>query len=290
MNERNNQDQLGLYVQDQIKFGPLTLVLSGRLDEVWTKTDNYKTPGFSYSDQDSAFSGRAGLVYNVGFGLAPYISYSNSFEPLMGVTTSGRPLKPELGEQYEVGVKFQPENSHSFITIAAFDLTRQNFLVADPANFFNEKQSGEARSRGIEIEAVANLFGGLNLIASYTKFDIKNTENIDTALIGLAPGNTVDNYASTFLDYTIPDGAMKGFGGGFGVRYTGSAYVDELNKKSVPSYTLGDAVIHYEKDGWRGAVNVSNIFDKTYVAQCSSDIQCFYGERRKFTASLTYRW
>ncbi|MFB9953004.1 TonB-dependent siderophore receptor [Rhizobium puerariae] len=285
------QDQIGGYVQDQMKLGPLSLILGGRFDSVRTDVDNKINAAMSDTDSETAFSGRAGLVYELGYGLAPYVSYSNSYQPLVGINNATQTiLKPEKGEQFEVGIKFQPEGSRSFVTLAAFDTTRENFLVSNPSNPLQTVQSGEARSRGFEIEALANLADGLDLIASYTDFDIENTENLDPTLIGLAPANTPERYASAFLDYTIQDGNLSGLGMGIGVRYMGDAWVDAANTQKIPSFTLADTVIHYEKDGWRGAINISNIFDKTYVAQCSNANQCFYGERRKVMASLTYKW
>jgi iron complex outermembrane receptor protein len=286
----SKQDQIGGYVQDQIKIGRLSLVLGGRFDSVRTDLNDRVDPMKSDKNSETAFSGRAGLVYEFGFGLAPYVSYSNSFQPLVGQDSSGRLLKPEKGEQYEAGVKFQPEGYRSFVTFAAFDLTRKNFLTANADIPAQTTQSGEARSRGFEAEAVASLAEGLDMIASYTDFNIENRKNAKSELIGLAPVNTPERYASAFLDYTIPTGGLQGLGAGFGVRYMGRSFADEANDKKIPSYTVADAVIHYEKAGWRGAVNVSNLFDKTYVAQCSNDRQCFYAERRKVTASLTYRW
>ena len=50
---------------------------------------------------------------------------------------------------------------------------------------------------------------------------------------------------------------------------------------------LGDAAIHYEWQNWRAALNVINVTDETYVANCSSPTACFYGDRRRVTASLS---
>jgi iron complex outermembrane recepter protein len=36
-------------------------------------------------------------------------------------------------------------------------------------------------------------------------------------------------------------------------------------------------------------VNVSNLFDKTYVSLCQ-DNGCYYGLRREVIATLRYRW
>ncbi|GGF50738.1 ligand-gated channel [Azorhizobium oxalatiphilum] len=287
----SKQDQVGVYVQDQMKLERLSFVVGGRYDSVQTSVDNYLNAALSDSASEGAFSGRVGAIYELPFGFAPYVSYSTSFQPLVGINSATQQLlKPEEGEQYEVGLKFQPTGWDAFVTASLFDITRSNFLVVNPANPLQSMQSGEARSRGFEIEAVATLAKGLNLIASYTGFNIENTENLNPALIGLAPQNTPEHYASTFLDYTIQTGAFAGLGAGFGVRFMGSSWADALNTVAIPSYTLADAALHYEKNNWRAAVNVSNLMDDVFVAQCSSTSQCFYGERRKVTGSLTYRW
>jgi iron complex outermembrane receptor protein len=54
---------------------------------------------------------------------------------------------------------------------------------------------------------------------------------------------------------------------------------------------LGDLAVHYEwGDNWRAAVNFINVADTIYVAKCSSSDSCFYGDRRRITGSLSYKW
>ena len=57
-----------------------------------------------------------------------------------------------------------------------------------------------------------------------------------------------------------------------------------------PAVTLFDAAIHYERDGWRYAVNAVNLADKRYVSSCSAPDYCYYGERLRVTASVSYKW
>ncbi|WP_159314406.1 TonB-dependent receptor domain-containing protein, partial [Klebsiella pneumoniae] len=66
--------------------------------------------------RDNAFSGRAGLTYVADNGVAPYISYSESFLSSSGVDGDGNPFKPSRGKQVEVGVKYQPAGSRSLYT------------------------------------------------------------------------------------------------------------------------------------------------------------------------------
>jgi iron complex outermembrane recepter protein len=83
---------------------------------------------------------------------------------------------------------------------------------------------------------------------------------------------------------------LRGFGFGGGVRYIGKSFADNANTLVVPSVVLGDAAIHYEWQNWRAALNVINITDEIYVASCASVTSCFYGDGRRVTASLGYKW
>lgn len=285
------QSQVGAYVQDQIKVDRFTLVLSGRHDWVNTDTTNYLFPGSSSEGDDHKFSGRAGLVYTTDIGLAPYVSYSRSFNPLIGTNSATqRPLEPETGEQVEVGLKYQPVGMNSFVGVAFFDLKRQNVLTTDPNNILNQVQTGEVRSRGIEFEVNANLMEGLNLIGAYTLYDLETTKDLNPLNVGLVPVGVPETFGSLWLDYTVQQGTFQGFGVGAGVRFVGESYADPANTLKVPSYTVADAGIHYERDNWRVALNVSNLFDEVHVGSCSSSNACFYGDRRRATLSASYKW
>jgi iron complex outermembrane receptor protein len=153
-----------------------------------------------------------------------------------------------------------------------------------------QNQTGEITSRGLELEAVANLAPGLKMVGAFTTYDLFTSKDANPALIGLTPTNTPQQTGSLWADYTFQEGPLRGFGFGGGVRYVGKSFADIANTLVVPSVVLGDATIHYEWQNWRAALNVINIADKTYVASCASDTSCFYGDRRRATASLSYKW
>jgi len=45
-----------------------------------------------------------------------------------------------------------------------------------------------------------------------------------------------------------------------------------------------------ENQGVKRVVSVQNLTNKTYVSQCASDLDCYYGEGRTVVSSLTYDW
>jgi iron complex outermembrane receptor protein len=284
------QKQAGLYAQDQLKLGRFTLVLSGRNDWVNTFDNNHLAPSVSATRDDSRFSGRAGLIYNTDIGIAPYVSYATSYNPIVGTNAYGQLFTPETGVQTEVGVKIEPAGFNGHFGAALFDLKRQNVLTTDPLNPTESLQTGEVTSRGIELEAVANVTPELKVVGSFTNFHIFVSKDLDPTLIGTVPTNTPSTMASLWGDYTFKTGPLTGFGFGAGVRYNGISYADTANTLVVPAYVVGDASIHYEVKNWRFALNVTNIADKTYVGSCSSPTACFYGDRRRAIASASYKW
>ncbi len=289
--------QTGLYAQDQLKFDKLTVTLGLRQD--WSNITD--TLG-DYQADDSAVSGRAGAVYLFDNGLAPYVSYSTSFDPQVGRTTAGDPYKPSEGEQFELGVKYQPTGHDSFITASYYDLTRTN-VVVNQAGLVGGNlqrvttQSGEVRSRGFELEGVASLKQGLDLTGSYTYTSADIVEGTDTVTRGVitatttgnTPANIPEHMASLWLNYAFqPDTALDGFSIGGGVRYIGKRYGNDANTINLPSATLFDAAIRYKKGDFKAALNVNNIADNDYVASCS--FGCTYGEGRSVIGSLSYSW
>ena len=291
-NAELNQNQLGAYLQDQIKLGRFTLVLSGRNDWV-SLTDDSRLPGaLALGRDDSKFSGRSGLIYNFDSGMAPYVSYATSYNPIVGLNSSGALLLPETGEQSEIGVKYQPNGFDGHFSAAWFNLKRENVLTSDPNSVPPnlQTQDGQVTSRGVELEAVANLAPGLKVVSSFTSYNIFVSKDDNPALVGTVPTNTPSQLASGWGDYTFQSGALAGFGFGGGVRYVGSSFADTANTMLVPSRVLGDAAVHYEWQNWRLAVNVANIADKIYVASCSTANACFYGDRRRITGSIAYKW
>jgi iron complex outermembrane receptor protein len=210
----------------------------------------------------------------------------------LGTNAAGSAFKPETGEQYEVGIKYQPKNQNSLVTLAFFDLTRENFLTSDPTTFANV-QRGEARSRGIELEGVASFDIGLNLTAGYTYLDAKVTKSSFADEVGEPLEYAPNHKATLWADYTVPSGVAKGWGIGGGARYTGPSFGNSFaarNNIEIPGYVLFDATVHYGWKQFQFAVNLQNMLDKEYVATAFTSGGDFatFGSRRVVTGSIKY--
>lgn len=290
---RQTQTLTGIYIQDQLKWQNWRLTLGGRHD--WLSSD-FESNGFDYDRDDGKFTGRAALGYVTDFGLAPYVSYGTSFTPNPGTVLSGGVAEPTTGEQTEIGVKYDLPGYNASLRAALFELRQENAVVYEVVNGLNEQVQLDVRSRGFELEAVASLTDGLNVLASYSYTDAR--------ILRLTPeteGNRLTSVpyhmASLWLDYTIQEGPSRGFGIAGGVRYVGSSLGDNLNRAVLDNEarTYLDAALHYDLEnmnpslkGMRFQVNATNLLDE--VEQVCSAGYCYWDEGRKVIASLRYRW
>ncbi|MDT3253833.1 ferrichrome porin FhuA [Serratia sp. root2] len=294
-NYLNRQEQTGLYVQEQGEWNQWVLTLGGRYD--WAKTSAFnRNLGTTDEQTDGQFTWRGGLNYLFDNGITPYFSYSQSFEPNLGTTAGGSTFKPSIGKQFETGVKYVPKDRPIVLTAALYQLTKNNNLTTDPDNILFSTQSGEIRSRGVELEAKAALNANVNLIASYTYTDAKYTE--DTNFQDKPTPEIPKHMASLWADYTFHETAVSGLTLGSGVRYVGTSSSFNSADNStfkVPDYTLVDATIKYDlaRFGLPGSsvgVNINNLFDKTYVSSCYRDYACYWGAERQVVATATFRF
>lgn len=129
---RQTLDRVGVYLQDQIRVDQWAFTLGARSDWSSSKTRDRLT-GAVQDQSDQAFSGRAGAVYLFDNGLAPYASYSTSFEPTVGVDAGGKAYEPSKARQAEIGLRYQPDDWDGLLTASLFDIRRTNVSVTDPS-------------------------------------------------------------------------------------------------------------------------------------------------------------
>ncbi len=288
----NNNDQttaqLGLYMQDQIHLtDQWLLTLGGRHDDISMRTQNHLSDSTSWVDKD-AWTGRAGLTWLAGNGLAPYISYAESFVPNSGTDSLNRTFDPSKAHQYEVGVKYQPDSS-LLMSLAAFDITKTNVLTNEIVNGLitgYQVASGEVRSRGIEWETQAQLTTHLDMRVSYTYTDAEITKS-NNGDQGRQQANVPKNMASAWVNYGFDRGLLDGVLLSTGVRYLGSMYGDNANTLPVSNYALVDAGVKYQVNKKvQVGFNVQNLLDHHYVGTCDGDTSCYPGQERTFIGSL----
>jgi iron complex outermembrane recepter protein len=294
----NISDQWGVYLQDQIKYENWILLLGGRYDWSDSSSISYQR-GLESEQKDSAFSGRAGLVYEFDNGIAPYISISQSFSPQIGIDVlTGESLKPDEGLQYEAGIRYQPPGTDILLSAAVYDLTQKNVVSFNTLG--ESYQIGKVRSRGIELEARGQ-YEDLGIVASYAYTDNKVLDSALEYEIGLPKDLVSKHTFSVWADYKLDALGAAGLKIGGGLRYIGKASIADSiavlgEHRSVPGYLLADAMVSYDfgaldkkYDGLSLKVNARNLFDKKFYT-CAGTTGCRYGEPLTITGTLSYKW
>ncbi len=281
------QRQQSVYGQDQISWGGLNITLSGRQD--WARQASNIAP----TQHDDKFTYRAGALYKTPLGVAPYVSYSTSFQPQAAQLADGTLARPSLGEQVEGGLKYQAPGFPLTVTAAYFHIEQTNVLSYDPVTY-TATQSGKVRSRGVEVEAQAQLPFGFDARLAFSRQSVRILEDQDPNNVGHGLPTVGRGGVSANLEWAPRSGPWRGFALGGAVRHVDSLYA--YGSDNSPSYTLFDGVVRYDLgaanprlQGLQVSLNAKNLGDDRYLTGCYVNYGwCWYGARRTVQGTISY--
>ncbi|ABW31664.1 TonB-dependent siderophore receptor [Acaryochloris marina] len=260
-------DSLGIFLQDQVTLlDNLHLLVGARYDTVRQTTEDLEV-GNRSTQSDDAISPRAGIVYQPIEELSLFASYSTSFSPNSGTTIAGDLLDPERGEQFEVGLKTELLGGRFSGNLAFFEITKKNVATLDPNSPPGESFSiptGEQRSRGIELDLIGELLPGWNLVANYAYTDAKITQSNDGIQGNRVFGVPRHNF-NLWSTYEVQQGPLEGLGFGLGFNFVSDRFGDNANSFVLEDYFLTNAALFYERNNWKVALNLRNLFDVDFI-------------------------
>ncbi|MEZ5556491.1 TonB-dependent siderophore receptor [Haliea sp.] len=281
-------EAIGYYLNTQSSVGNWVFTAGLRYDDV-------DTGNGAVTQRDDATSYAVGALYKTALGLNPYISYAESFQPVVGTDAlTNAPLQPQEGEQTELGIKFQPPGTRSYLTAAYFDIEQSN--LPNPAALPNAstQQEGVATITGFEVQA-QTVVGDVYLDLSYSVLD---TESPDGARFPSIP----EEQGSVWATWRPAVGALSGFSVGAGLRMAGgnessgtaflaaNAFAPTPVVVRTDGYTLVDAMLAYEFARASVSLNLRNLLQEEYYGTCLARGDCFPGEERTVVARVTYRF
>ena len=308
------QTALGEYVSDQMKIGSkLHVSLGVRHDAQQVHgMDKLKAATSAFANTTSATTKQAGAVYDLTSSLSAYGSWSQSFKPSTNITydvSGNSKFPPETGQQYEGGLKFETADKKFNLTLATYQIKRQNVLVATGTNFTAltlppgstatvgqaiSRLDGEQKSTGFEIEARWQpyknwqLQGGIAHSVATINASITNP-----ATVGMDLANAPRDTANFWTRYNFSGVGLKGLGVGTGVISIGKAWAGDPTTTvyyRLPAWTRVDSSVYYKTKRYDMALNIQNLFDKHYIASAQSAIDLNQGEQRKLTFSVSTKF
>jgi len=286
-------DFAAVYFQDLVSMGEhWKVLLGGRFDHVEQRET--RNDDVTNDVEDREFSPRVGVVYKPRSDLSLYASYTESFFPPPALfnpdsLANDEPFEPERGIQYEVGVKTSLLEERFFATMALFELTRENVLTADPFDPDLSVQTGEQRSRGVEVDLRGTLLPNLNIVATYTYLDAEITED-NVFAVGNRLPNTSEHSGSLWAMFNVDRGALNGLELGAGAYAQSSRKGNLANSYAVDSFVRLDAYASYPLTPKVAvSLNVKNLLDEDYIAAALGN-SINPGEPRTLLARLDLRF
>ncbi|WAH55731.1 TonB-dependent siderophore receptor [Pseudomonas silvicola] len=299
-NTRDVTTQDGVYMTTRLRLAdPLTLILGGRLD--WYDYDNRDGDGdYKVTRNVTRY---AGLIYDLDEHHSVYVSYSDIFTPQTAKDTSGTPVKPIVGKNYEVGIKGEYFDGALNASLALFRVDQQNRAVAITVPTCPQatcsEASGEVRSQGIDMELQGALTenwqvgGGYTYARVHTLKDAANPQNVnqrfDTdvpehlfklttryqfqgALKDLRVGGTLSWQSRLYNDIQVPDGSV--------------------HRLEQGAYAVTDLMAGYRVNRHLDLqLNANNIFDRTYYTTIANSVDYggdSYGTPRNLMMTARY--
>ncbi|HEY8063907.1 MAG TPA: TonB-dependent siderophore receptor [Methylosinus sp.] len=294
----------GLYLQDQISFWDdrVQLLLGGRHD--WaesSRASTFDSEPFAITDARrvivplSANSPRVGLLLRPLPWLSLYGNYTRSYGASNGIDSQNRPLKPQIGVQFEGGVKAELLDGKLTATLAYFDIEKKN-LTVPVANTQFVTTVGAARSNGVEFDVTGRIDDNWSVIATFSHLDARITRDDDSSGGGGDTGKRLSsvphNTGNLWAKYQA-SGEFEGLTLGGGV-YVDKAFGDNANSFELPAYARVDAMASYK---FKAAllsfapdltfqINVTNLLDTTYYQGANGRMSITPGAPRAFLASI----
>ncbi|WP_454743433.1 TonB-dependent receptor [Cupriavidus necator] len=285
---------LAFYTQDMITFSEQWKALVGvRYDNFHQETQNRIAGQRNLSRTDTAWSPRAGMVWQPSKAQSYYVSWSKSFQPsgeAFALAANNADLAPETTSNTEVGAKYDWLNGKASTTISVFRLERDNMKVSNAAGTAL-LPIGTQRTDGAELTAAAELSQGWRVLAGYAYLDARviNSSQIDA-------GQPVQGKRATLTpmhsgNVWLTKDLGHGFGIGAGLNLVGKRFANPGNTVTLPGYVTADAMAWYRRGAFEAQLNVYNLFDKGYIvsAHGTNANLNMPGAPRSVMATLRYR-
>jgi catecholate siderophore receptor len=241
------------------------------------------------SSDSVLFNPKAAVIWEPTPDQTYYVSWARSATPqglavstATGNSAAGQDgLDPEESENFEIGAKINLFDGRLGLSGAVFQTNKDNafgFNENGDAIVTGEKQ----RVRGFEIGASGQVADAWTVTAAYTYLDPVILEGFgrgsvvpDPALEGNQIAYTPKHSFSLWTTYDASRHIEDSIGGKLllatGVTYQSKVYLNNTNTSAVPENISWDAMVAYEKENWRLALNVKNITDRLNYSQVYSN-------------------
>jgi iron complex outermembrane receptor protein len=255
--ENDRMLSTAIFVQDQVAIGDRLDITAGLR---WTKLHVRSTVGVTTDLTDDRVTPRIGVTYKLDGGFSVFAGYAEGFQGVVAGGFYGITPKPETSQSYEAGFKFVQPVKGLTGTLSIFQITRQNMLTPDPIIPFAYVQTGEQRSKGIELDLVYEPSPALSILFNYSDTDAKVTK--DTVLpVGDRLRAVPKQTGRLAARYRFQSDAWRGLEVGAGVTAVSSRELTLPNTIAVKGMALVDAQASYDFGPATLSLSIINLTD-----------------------------
>lgn len=299
-NRKYPQDTFKWYVEDQVKYGPVTA--SFGVKQFINHIDRIDLFGES---ENTSISSKSDVLLSGGIQIEPmqglnlFGGYAENFkaltDTLLEYNADFSAIKPETAENWEAGVRYQnhlvqasatwfkSKFSNQVIYVPNSSGAGNDYLSEGDGRFFN---AGGIDSEGFEVLVNVNPVEGFNLYGSYTYIDAKYRGVTDIATDTTDDQDIIDaqNALASNQVAGIPKHMWVLSGNytygpvrvGLTGKYTGDRMVNADNNWVAKNYFLTDLSVSVKGEGltdWlqgmEFALTVNNLTDEKYLGGIS---------------------
>jgi iron complex outermembrane recepter protein len=214
---------------------------------------------------------RLGYIYKLSPQTSLYANAATGFFPSGATGQFGEYLPPEQMRQVELGFKADLLNQDLLLSGALFNIEERDQAVTDPASLALppdqqwQKNIGNTRTRGLEVQAIGKLGSPWRLIAGYAFLDAKLIDDgPDLSNDGKRLGGIPRHSLNLWAVYEF-GGAWHGLGLGGGVFAQSRVPIGFENRSFYGGWAQVDLAAYYQRDKWKAQLNLKNAGNREYL-------------------------
>ncbi len=231
----------------------------------YTATSRISQASSGQRVKNEALTPRFSLTGLLSPTLTVYAMYDQSFQEQTGTQVNGNPVDPSRGINREAGLKKSWFNGSLLAGVTAYHLVRTNITTsAGPDRPGLVEQSGEATSKGVEVDVNGKVGKSWNVMINYAYTDARISKDNDAGKVGRMLSGTARHVTNGWIRYVVPEGAGKGLGFSAGYEWqTRRSAWPVTKEKYLPDdlFTI-DLGASYRKDNYSISLLVNNLTNR----------------------------
>jgi iron complex outermembrane receptor protein len=285
---RDLENSGGPYIQDLIAVTSRLEVLAALRYTDYAERTESAFAATQYTDSH-AFSPQVGLLYHLANPVSLYGSWAKSFVPVSGTSLSGNGFRPEIGQQFEGGLKSELLRGRLSGTLSVYRINLTNVLIPDPANVLFSVSGGKQRSQGVELDMTGKLTSNWNVNFNYAflQANVIGAGEGTYIPVGTPLANDPRHGVNLWTVYNLNRGPLKNlsFGGGVlgqSYRYSSLGALGEVSSANplpnvvLPGFARVDVnasygIMVHDRLRYKFQMNLNNLLDRRYYEVGSPD-------------------